>query len=74
MSLQYPYRCSSLEHSTSHAEAEATQSFSGHAQQDWRMAGLRAESGLRANLVTVHRSDQTVVDDRIDRGWNSAKA
>ena len=41
--------------------------------QDWRTAGLRAESHFRAYVLTVHRSDVTIIGRLSDRDWNDVK-
>ena len=41
---------------------------------DWRSAGLRAESCLRAYVLTVHRSEVTLIGHLSDRDWNRVKA
>jgi mRNA interferase MazF len=42
--------------------------------QDWQTAGLRAESHFRAYVLTVHRSELTIIGHLSDRDWNRGKA
>lgn len=42
--------------------------------QDWRMAGLRAESYFRAYVLTVHRSELTTIGHLSDYDWKNVKA
>ena len=42
--------------------------------QDWHTAGLRAESYFRAYVLTVHRSELTIIGHLSDRDWNNVKA
>jgi len=42
--------------------------------QDWRSAGLRAESCFRAYVFTAHRSELTVIGHLSGRDWESVKA
>lgn len=44
-----------------------------YALQDWRTAGLRAESYFRAFVLTVHRSEVTIVGHLTDRDWTAVK-
>ncbi len=44
-----------------------------YALEDWQMAGLRAESFFRAYVLTVHRSELTIIDHLSDRDWNNVK-
>lgn len=41
--------------------------------QDWRAAGLRAESCFRAYVLTAHRSELTVIGHLSARDWDSVK-
>jgi mRNA interferase MazF len=41
---------------------------------DWQFAGLRAESYFRVYVLTLHRSELTVVGHLSDRDWNEVKA
>ena len=41
---------------------------------DWQSAGLRAESYFRAYVLTVHRSELTVIGHLSDRDWSQVKA
>ena len=41
---------------------------------DWQFAGLRSESYFRAYVLTIHRSDLTVIGHLSDRDWNRVKA
>lgn len=42
--------------------------------QDWQGAGLRAESHFRAYVLTVHRSELTIIGHLSERDWNNVKA
>ena len=42
--------------------------------QDWQAAGLRAESHFRAYVLTVHRSELTIIGHPSGSDWNSVKA
>jgi mRNA interferase MazF len=42
--------------------------------QDWRAAGLRAESLFRAYVLTIHRSEMTIIGHLSDHDWKSVKA
>ena len=42
--------------------------------QDWKYAGLRAESCFRAYVLTAHRSELTVIGHLSGRDWESVKA
>ena len=44
-----------------------------YALQDWQMAGLRAESHFRVYVLTIHRSELTIIGHLSDRDWNSVK-
>jgi hypothetical protein len=41
---------------------------------DWQLAGLRAESCFRAYLLTIHRSELTVIGHLSDRDWLRVKS
>ncbi|MSV35716.1 MAG: type II toxin-antitoxin system PemK/MazF family toxin [Bryobacterales bacterium] len=41
--------------------------------QDWQTAGLRAESYFRAYVLTVHRSELTIMGHLSERDWSNAK-
>jgi mRNA interferase MazF len=41
---------------------------------DWQLAGLRAVSYFRAYVLTMHRSELTVIGHLSDRDWNRVKA
>jgi hypothetical protein len=41
---------------------------------DWQPAGLRAESYFRVYVLTMHRSELTVVGHLSDRDWIQVKA
>jgi hypothetical protein len=41
--------------------------------QDWRSAGLRAESCFRVFVLTAHRSELTVIGHLSARDWESVK-
>ena len=45
-----------------------------YALQDWQIAGLRAESHFRAYVLTVHRSELTIIGHLSDRDWDNVKA
>lgn len=49
-------------------------SSSDYSLQDWQAAGLRAESHFRAYVLTVHRSELTIIGHLSDRDWNNVKA
>ncbi len=42
--------------------------------EDWQVAGLRLESHFRAYVLTVHRSELTIIGHLSDRDWNNVKA
>ena len=42
--------------------------------QDWRSAGLRAESCFRAYVLTAHRSELSVIGRLSVRDWNAVRA
>jgi hypothetical protein len=42
--------------------------------EDWRAAGLRAESCFRAFVLTIHRSELTVIGHLSQRDWNKVQA
>jgi mRNA interferase MazF len=42
--------------------------------QDWRSAGLRAESCFRAYVLTAHRSELSVIGHLSARDWDAVKA
>ena len=41
---------------------------------DWQSAGLRAKSHFRAYVLTIHRSELSVIGRLSDRDWNRVKA
>ena len=41
---------------------------------DWQEAGLRAESCFRAYILTVHRSELTVIGHLSERDWSEVKS
>lgn len=41
---------------------------------DWRSAGLGAESCFRAYVLTIHRSELTVIGHLSERDWESVRA
>lgn len=41
---------------------------------DWQSAGLRAESCFRVFVLTVHRSELTVIGHLSDRDWEQVRA
>ena len=47
---------------------------SDYSLQDWQAAGLRAECHFRAYVLTVHRSELTIIGHLSDRDWNNVKA
>lgn len=49
-------------------------STTDYALQDWQTAGLRAESYFRAYVLTIHRSELTVIGHLSDRDWSKVKA
>ena len=42
--------------------------------QDWRSAGLRAESCFRAYVLTAHRSELSVIGHLSARDWDAVRA
>lgn len=40
---------------------------------DWQSAGLRAESHFRAYVLTIHRSELSVIGHLSDRDWSGVK-
>ena len=47
---------------------------SDYSLQDWQVAGLRAESHFRAYVLTVHRSELTIIGHLSNRDWSRVKA
>jgi mRNA interferase MazF len=45
-----------------------------HLLADWRSAGLRAQSCFRAYVLTIHRSDLTVIGRLSDQDWTGVQA
>ena len=45
-----------------------------HLLADWQTAGLRAPSYFRAYVLTVHRSDLTVIGHLSSQDWNRVQA
>ena len=45
-----------------------------HILLDWQPAGLRGVSCFRAYVLTVHRSDLTVIGHLSDRDWDQVEA
>jgi mRNA interferase MazF len=41
--------------------------------QDWQSAGLRAESWFRAYVLTMHRSELSVMGHVSERDWNRVR-
>ena len=41
--------------------------------KDWQSAGLRAESWFRAYVLTMHRSELSVIGHGSERDWNEVK-
>jgi len=41
--------------------------------QDWRAAGLRAESFFRTYVLTMHRSELTIIGHLSDPDWADVK-
>ena len=58
----------------SHHEVSRTPGTTDYVLQDWQSAGLRAESCFRAYVLTVHRSELTVIGHLSGRDWESVKA
>jgi hypothetical protein len=48
--------------------------FMDYVLQDWQMAGLRAVSCFRAYVLTIHRSDLTVIGHLSDQDWAQVRA
>ena len=42
--------------------------------QDWQSAGLRAESCFRTFVLTIHRSELTVIGHLNESDWSKAQA
>ena len=42
--------------------------------RDWQSAGLRAESCFRVFVLTIHRSELTVIGRLSESDWSEAKA
>jgi mRNA interferase MazF len=42
--------------------------------QDWQSAGLKAESYFRVFVLTIHRSELTVIGRLSERDWREAQA
>jgi hypothetical protein len=40
---------------------------------DWQSAGLRAASCFRAYVMTIHRSDLTVIGHLSERDWSQVQ-
>jgi len=40
---------------------------------DWQAAGLRAESYFRAYVLTMHRSELTIIGHLSDRDWDQVR-
>jgi hypothetical protein len=55
------------------AKFPRTPSTTDYILQDWRSAGLRAESCFRAYVLTAHRSELTVIGHLSSRDWESVK-
>jgi hypothetical protein len=47
-----------------------TAASTDHLLADWRSAGLRAPSCFRAYVLTIHRSELTVIGHLSDQDWN----
>ena len=45
-----------------------------HVLTEWQLAGLRAESHFRAYVLTMHRSELTVIGHLSDRDWSQVRA
>jgi hypothetical protein len=41
---------------------------------DWRRAGLRAVSCFRAYVLTIHRSDLTLIGHLSEQDWTQVRA
>lgn len=48
-------------------------STSDYSLVDWQAAGLRAESHFRVFVLTVHRSEVTIIGHLSERDWNGVK-
>ena len=42
--------------------------------QDWRVAGLRAESYFRAYVLTMQRSEVSIIGHLTDRDWEEVRS
>jgi len=51
-----------------------TPSTTDYVLQDWRSAGLRAESCFRAYVLTAHRSELSVIGHLSMRDWEAVRA
>ena len=51
-----------------------TPSTTDYVLQDWRSAGLRAESCFRAYVLTAHRSELSVIGHLSVRDWEAVRA
>ena len=52
----------------------ATITSTDHVLGDWRSAGLRAPSCFRAYVLTIHRSELTVIGHLSDQDWYRVQA
>jgi mRNA interferase MazF len=51
-------------------QAPRTMASTDHLLADWQSAGLRAPSWFRAYVLTIHRSELTVIGHLSDKDWN----
>ena len=51
-----------------------TATSTDYALLDWQSAGLRAASCFRAYVLTIHRSDLTVIGHLSEQDWTQVKA
>jgi mRNA interferase MazF len=52
----------------------ATLASSDYVLRDWQAAGLRAESCFRVYLLTLHRSNATIIGHLSERDWTQVRA
>ena len=45
-----------------------------HVLADWRLAGLRSPSCFRAFVLTIHRSEATIIGHLSERDWIEVQA
>ena len=46
---------------------------SDYVLRDWKLAGLRAESCFRAYILTLHRSQATIIGRLSERDWSEVR-